>query len=401
VALLIQFRHLSFIEKLEDRSMSRSDPRRHAGVFEPIDPMNPPAAIKRQAGDFTEAARDVQARLAIVEARKQFMRQLFGGTQLVSDTWAKAQAVGNILSATKNVAKKVNSLVKQKPVSKNILNDIARNSVLKLLQDLFDTDEISEIIEELSEGVVGEIAEAITPFLGAIKNGGKGLVHLGLAAKEAWRAHKTTQRKEAVLPGDARAAAQALREVIVRDATQKAISGGRSLATAGLQVGGVFIDGGVASGPAFGLANSLAGLAQTIFVLARDYKEKKRVNKILEVPENITAKTFMVCPILGAYYLACADTSMIINLLVEDIGNSGWMDNVEKLVKESIDPLVETAVAKLTSYRFKLKRIGEHGEVLELVSNKGTFERGRLAALKRKARHFKNKVADSLKNKFN
>lgn len=379
--------------------MSRGNLHGHGRSAHVVDQGGPGATHQHRRGVNRAAKRDARARQAIVEARRQFMRQLFGGTKLVTDDYVGEQVISETLQAAKDVGEKVKDCVLGSPAT-NPLKELARNQVLLLLQDIFDTTEISEIIEELTEGVVGDIVEAITPFLGAIKTGAKGLVYLGLAAKEAWKAHKTSQQEVAVLPGDPRAAVQALREVIVRDGTQKAITSLRSLATAGLQVGGVFVDGGVATGPAFGLANSLAGLAQKIFVIARDYKEKKRVNAILAVPENIDAQVFMVCPILGAYYLACADTSMIINLLVEEIGSDHWMDDVEKLVKESINPLVETAVDKLTHYRFKLKRIGEHGEVLELVSNKGTFERGRLAAMKRKARNFKKKVASAVFHKI-
>lgn len=375
-----------------------NDPRRHAGTFQPVDPKDPPRQIRRQAGNQTELARDVQARLAIVEARKNFMRQLFGGTQLVTCPFVAGENSANITKQLYEVSNQVKNCILRPPPATNFLKTLARNHVLKLLQDIFDTTEISEILEELSETVFGEIVEALTPFIGGITTGASGLVQLGLAAKEAWKVHKIKQYTRAVLPGDPKAAADALREVIARDATQKAITGGRELATAGSRIGCVFLDGGVVSGPVLGLANALAGLAQYIFVVARDYKEKKAVNAILAHPEQIDAKVFMVCPILGAYYLSCADTSMIVNLLVEDIGTEGWMTNVEKLVKESIEPLVETAVDKIAKSRFTLKRIGENGELLDLISNKGTVIRGHgtVANFKRKVHNFKKKVTAAL-----
>ena len=86
---------------------------------------------------------------------------------------------------------------------------------------------------------------------------------------------------------------------------------------------------------------------------------------------------FAECPILGCYLLTCADTSSVANMFIGDIGLPGWMDNVEKMKKDKMDPLLKIASKAIDKSSLQLDG---------LQTNKGTFvKKGYFASIKAKA----------------
>src|SRR5690606_19632587 len=85
--------------------------------------------------------------------------------------------------------------------------------------------------------------------------------------------------------------------------------------------------------------------------------------------ETLDATVFQVCPLLGCYLLTCADLSTIINLDVQEIGQKGWMDKVEKLRNQKIQPVLIQASRLIVAHRFVLDGIdGQTAEGIQLIS---------------------------------
>src|SRR6185295_16932665 len=98
-------------------------------------------------------------------------------------------------------------------------------------------------------------------------------------------------------------------------------------------------DGGTVTGPVVGAAEALAKLTYWIYQLSGQYKETRKANKLLQVPDNLDFKLFDAYPLLGCHMLACATLSDIMNMTMVQFGAYGWQDDVEFIKKNHIDPV--------------------------------------------------------------
>jgi hypothetical protein len=125
-------------------------------------------------------------------------------------------------------------------------------------------------------------------------------------------------------------------------------------------------------------------------------------NLHLQHPNTLSLEVFEDCPLLGCYLLVNSNTSDIVNLMLEEIGQPDWKGNVEKMVKESITPMVKDANELINKSRL---------EVVGYRGNNKIDSRGTLAKLahkanpqaynirKAKVEKFKNKVRTHFKRK--
>ena len=145
------------------------------------------------------------------------------------------------------------------------------------------------------------------------------------------------------------------------------------MATGG-KLAGLFADLGTGTTAGIGMANALAGLGLKLYALGIDMKDMRAGNKRLDTPATLDASIFADCPILGCYLLTCADTSSVANLFIADIGLPGWMDRVEQLKKQKMDPLLKIASKAIDTSHLQLEG---------LQSNKGTHvKKGFFARIK-------------------
>lgn len=97
--------------------------------------------------------------------------------------------------------------------------------------------------------------------------------------------------------------------------------------------------------------NGLGQLGETIFQVGRDYREKKAVNPILRGQGALDATVSNVSPVLGCYLMACSTRSNVLHVLFDQMGQRGWMTEVERLNKE-VGPVVDSARRIIGSSRF-------------------------------------------------
>lgn len=229
--------------------------------------------------------------------------------------------------------------------------------VLRLLIECFDTvdfDLLSDIFGELFTEMITDFFTSAIPVLGAIKSGGQAAIHWGKCANKAHKAHKVKTQKLYLLPGDAQAAADAVKKLLKERAAHHAVIGSIKTAQFGGQVAGLFGDCGAASGPIIAAASSVAVICEKITFMGMEFKRVKVGNKLLK-SSQLNKHLFQVTPILGCYFLVCTTTSDILGVLVDDITDDpNWMLKWEQNKKKYIDPLQNQARIFITESKFKI-----------------------------------------------
>lgn len=308
------------------------------------------------------------AKMVLEEHRKKTFETTFKGTKLAKKNGAVSDDAKSIYDESREftgaILEAANVNFPPLPSSDVI------SSVLKIvgIEEAEQSDFEMVFSEELQKlaitglsGVAG-IASLMTPYVGLV-TGGKDMVAEWV--KTAIAGHKSFKLKYSIptniLPGDPQLAAKAVREIISRDAANHArlatINTVKFSVDVSVTAGAMGAD--IAS-PVTGAATAGAKLANSLFLLGRDYYEMKAANNLLTagvLPDP--AKLFNAYPLLGAYLIAGADDSDLLYFFIQDMGAPGWMDKVEKQKRETLGPLQQEARSAINNSRFTL--VGFHG----------------------------------------
>lgn len=211
-----------------------------------------------------------------------------------------------------------------------------------------------EVFKALGYSAMGDFVAKLTPALGLLSSGCGTVIGLATAAYQAYGLSGVREvMTYAVRDGDALEAFKSVEEILDRElnATLRdtAISGtaftGKLLCS--------MLDLGAASGPAIGLAETIAKLTHKITLFARDYEEMKAANRLLENRAKIDFRLFQTCPLLGCYFVAVQDHSTLINLAVSDFGTPNFVVDAERLIK-AIRPVIVKAGALINASSFEI-----------------------------------------------
>ncbi len=228
--------------------------------------------------------------------------------------------------------------------------------VLTLLFELFDAIDLQEILLELGAEFLTDFLSSALPIVQQVKSGAQAAKSWGTAAQEWHKARKTADHRPFLLPGDARAACDALRVLLERSRNEHATLATIQTTQLAVSTAGLFADLGGATGPAVAAAASVAKLCQKVVIMGARYKERKKVNLILRTtPENtLSAHLFEVSPLLGCYFLVNSTTSTVLNALSSNIIEDRWMDNAEANKRNHLDPLIRDAQRFIADARYVL-----------------------------------------------
>jgi hypothetical protein len=313
---------------------------------------------------------ELQALGAIAKARRDNLRILFEGAQLSLNKWAREKTVKESLSDGHKIYKGISSMIKGiQTGSKSVaaIHDAVEipATTHEFLQICMDLDDINEVTAALTVELAQQLIHEVTPFIGVLTSGYKSVKYWRAVVKGARELYKSDYYLEGVLPGDPLAAAEAVKVVIERYIAANTIEASRNTAAAATKIAGLFADLGTATTAAVGAASALAKLILTLYELGRDWKEMNAGNKLLQDPAAIDLNVFKICPLLGCYVIACSDTSNVANFFVSEIGLPGWMDKVERLKKQQLDPLIKISNRAIVNSRLHLEG---------LKSTKGTIK---------------------------
>lgn len=243
------------------------------------------------------------------------------------------------------------------------------DKVLRLLFELFDVLDLDAIIAELGADFLADFLSSALPIVQQVKSGAQAASNWGKAAQDWHKARKTEKHKPFLLPGDARAACDAVAVLLRNSRDEHAALAAIQTTQLGVSTAGLFADLGGATGPAVAAAAAVAKTCQKILIMGARYKEMKKVNLILSTsPENtLSANIFAVSPLLGCYYLANNTTSNILNILCDNIIEDGWLAQAEQNKRKHLDPLIKESQRFIAASRYVLSPIRQNkGMYVEL-----------------------------------
>lgn len=233
--------------------------------------------------------------------------------------------------------------------------------------------EVMQFLNTLIPQFLLELAHSILPYISCAVSGGRAIVNTGQAIYNEYKWIRATGHLESFGGGDPYAAALSVRRVIERERNQAMRLAALFGADAAVKASAIAMDAAslgiptvsAVMTPLAGFAKALGQVSLQIFLLGRDIYEKQQANKLLGQSGSIrlSASLFEACPLLGCYFVACANTSDLINFIVEDIGSPGWQFDAEIMIKNHIHPMVEYARTAIDDSRL---------EVPGLAMSKGT-----------------------------
>jgi hypothetical protein len=228
--------------------------------------------------------------------------------------------------------------------------------VQQLLKDIIPPDIYRDVIVGLTEvlpSFMAEWAAACAPFVGVITSGGGAVVSAATTLRAAWRMREGTIHGQRTLSADEPdKAMQAIVIMLDREQTNQVASLGVGIAQFGGKLAGVLADGGTATNAAIGLAAAVAKLAMLVSAIVIDVREKNAANKIM-IGSRVGSELFSACPVMGAYLVCCAPTSVLVNTIFDGdkFYQPGMMDIVERAVKRHVQPMREAAYRLVTEHR--------------------------------------------------
>lgn len=320
------------------------------------------ASTPGQAAHHTMAS----AKIVIDEHRKNAFKSAFDGTHLrkkganlAEDARGLAEAANKFGTAVASAAgEAMPDAVGAVPIF-DVLG-----SVLKIVglepeerQD-FELIMAEELAVLSAKSLIG-VAELFTPYLSTViagKDMMKSWVNTAVEGHKSYTLKRTI--KGDLLAGDPQAAGKAVRQLISRNAANSARIATIQTAKFSVDVAataGGFGAGGAAAGPITGAAAAGAQLANSLFLLGRDYHEMKAANALLKSTTLPSSETlFGTYPLLGCYLIAGADDSDLLFFFISEMGQAGWMDKVEKQKKRTLGPLQAEARKAIGESRFEL-----------------------------------------------
>jgi hypothetical protein len=215
---------------------------------------------------------------------------------------------------------------------------VIQQNVRGLIGEVVGNTALPDAFNVCAQGVNGVIEKVndvleVLPPLAMISSAAQALWNFGKAIKSQWDKHVAESSKFAVRAGDPRAALLAMAEVLTRMRNESLVKGSVNLSHAAISAGGFFGGVGALTGPVGKAVKSAATLMHRTYLLARDIRVCYAANKVLKAPETLNRGIFGKAPILGCYLLTEVETSALVNILVCEIGEPGWMDKVEQYNK--------------------------------------------------------------------
>lgn len=188
---------------------------------------------------------------------------------------------------------------------------------------------------EAGKEIAGEIASCL-PVIGAVITLSEAAVQTINLALDLHRRH--TLKKDAVhiTPGQPRAALEAARRLYARHATEMGARMAINYTAGGAAVGGLFLDFGAVTGPLAGIIKSVLNLVITITNSCITLAEMRKGNEIIRDGGPFDVTLIEKCPILGAYLLTEAESSVLYAFLLDAPLPRNWQDEIMK-VKPKID----------------------------------------------------------------
>jgi hypothetical protein len=239
-----------------------------------------------------------------------------------------------------------------------------------LLREMVPSGLQAEVMRQLAglmPSFMTELAASCAPFAGLLTTGGGVMVSAVTTLRAVHRVTDGQMHLERSLStGDAEVAFKSLLRMLDRELNQEVASLARGFAEFTAKTAGFLADGGTVTNAAIGLASGVAKLLLLVRIVVRDVEEKNAANAILRRP-TLDASLFQACPVMGAYLILCAPTSVLVNVILtsEEFYQPTMMPKVERAVAHHIEPLKEQAKRLVKEHRMYIPELQQYPGVLD------------------------------------
>lgn len=213
------------------------------------------------------------------------------------------------------------------------------------------------VAKETGAQVLQPIAQHVAdmiPFISLVSGGAKVVAQWGMAVWNAYKEVEVYTHRKAVAEGAPEAALGAMRDLLRREtafaAAKASITSAGFAANAALHAAK---GAGSVLAPVVGATQAAAQAARVMAYFAMQVREAIIMHKALRNPADIGIDTLYQAPLLGCYLLIGASDSELIAMVWDEFGQAGWMDEVNRLLKD-FKPLMAQAEGLIQQSPFKL-----------------------------------------------
>jgi hypothetical protein len=238
--------------------------------------------------------------------------------------------------------------------------ELAYNA-LQLLDDIVGTQNRGEIMAELTglfPGFLTEFAAAATPIVGLITASGSVVYHSSqVLQKQCAMSLMADHINAGFSGGNPVAAMQAMTTILERQRNMEARNTALASAELGGKLLGLLVDGATLTNVGIAITTYLAKLIDLVLAIRRDVEEKNYANRKMFLGITLDKGLFSACPVLGAYYVCCVPTSVLVDRLLDNCGQGGWKGEVEYACRKHIEPLQGQARLLIKDSRFVIPKL--------------------------------------------
>ncbi len=242
----------------------------------------------------------------------------------------------------------------------------------KLAKEIFDKivppqvqDAVVKALEYILPDFFEQFAISMIPFIGALHSA-TGAVRSTAEAigKQIVLERTQNHAHNSFAHGEPFQATQAMIKILHRERNNAAFGASVDLGAMTAKIVGTLVDGGTLSVAVTGLATASIKLMNMIHIVTRDCLERHHANEMLS--KTFDASVFDKCPILGAYMICCAPSSVLMNGLIQTGPSVGWRGKAEHAWKNHWIPLRMEAQELIKNHRFVINSLANSPGVLDV-----------------------------------
>ncbi|XZE51879.1 hypothetical protein SH139x_003545 [Planctomycetaceae bacterium SH139] len=257
----------------------------------------------------------------------------------------------------------------------------------RLAQDLYESlvpadmlADVTRALASLVPGFMRELTLSLVPWAGLVTAATASVWNSKSSLRDKWRLEWTKHHIAHGLAQDEPSQAfLALTHYLQRELEADVFSMSVSVAEFGGKLTGLMVDAGTASNVAVALSANVMKLINIIKIVTRDVQERQAANSQMML--RVDGTIFNTCPVVGAYLICCAPTSVLVNTIFEQrFGELGWQSQVERAVRERLPALQEQARRVVQEHRFWIPGLANYpgalqvnnDELKKMLARKGT-----------------------------
>ncbi|OYW62426.1 MAG: hypothetical protein B7Z40_16845 [Bosea sp. 12-68-7] len=242
--------------------------------------------------------------------------------------------------------------------------------------------EVMQMLALLMPSFMAELTAACAPFVGVGTSAVMTTYGVYKMVEKQYKLDMALANAARTLStGDPEAAFAAIIRMLQREQINLIAGVSVGYAAFGAKLVSLLVDGGAVTNTAISLTQGLIKLLMLARIAVRDVMERKEANKLL-AQGDVDAQLFTASPLMGAYLICCAPTSVIVNTVIDHdaFARPGMMDRVERAVKLHIEPMKAEARRLVTEHRMYIPELEKHAGIIE--KNKGNIKKTKAAMYK-------------------